>query len=203
MLTITTPAASTALLTIEELRAAVGAKDGSKDVALARVGARVDATIARTCMIAAVPPTPPTLREEVLSETLRNVYEDAIILSRRPVSSITSVVVDDVTLDADEYEVDPETGMLYRLSEDVRISWCATVATIVYTAGWAAVPDDLKRAAELLALDFFSATGRDPNLRRVVVEGVGSHDYWVSPTTDPLVSQEVLDLLSPYTQRSL
>lgn len=199
MLTITTAAADRSLLTIEELRAAAGLSDASQDVALQTVGNRVSATIARLCRVNDVPPTPPTLREETLTQVYRY-YEgsEELILARRPVTSITSVVVDDLTIETTDYEVDIASGLLYRLSDDYRTLWTGSKATVVFVAGWSTVPDDLKLAASKMVADIYLTGTRDPNLRRHQIDGVGEREYWVSPASDPLVSQEVTELLSPY-----
>lgn len=202
LLTVTTAAADRSLLTIEELRAAVGVTDGSKDAALTSLGLRVSASITAACKVWPAGATPPTLREEVLTETYRHRDRHAQLrLSRRPIVSITSITEDDTALTPDEYEVDPTTGIISRLDADWPLQWLpwrACLITVVYTAGWATVPDDLKLAAVKLATTFWTEAGRDPNLRRVEVPGVLLREYWVPPTTDPAFPQEVIDLLSPY-----
>lgn len=199
MLTVTTPAEDRSLLTIAELRAACGVSDASKDAALATIGARVSAAIARLCRVSEDAPNPVTLRSEVLTEVFRlKRGVEELILSRRPVTAIASVVADDVALDEDEYEVEAATGLLFFLVDDYRTMWTATKITVAYTAGWSTVPDDLKAAAAKLAADMYQTGTRDPNLKRVDVEGIGTKEYWVPPASDPLASQEVMELLSPY-----
>tara|TARA_R110000868_G_scaffold361938_3_gene623962 strand:- start:2416 stop:3057 length:642 start_codon:yes stop_codon:yes gene_type:complete len=200
MLTVTTAAPDRSLLTATELRAAIGVADASQDAALATIGARVSATIARLCRVAEAAPSPVTLRSEVLTEVFRlNVGTEELILARRPVASITSVVADDVTLETTEYETEAGPGLLFYLCDDYRTMWTAAKITVVYTAGWDTVPEDLKLAAAKLVGDIYHAGTRDPNLRRHRVEGVGEREYWVSPASDPLASQEVMQLLAPYT----
>lgn len=199
MLTITTAATDTSLLTIAELRAAAGATDASHDTELQTVGDRVSATIARLCFVRDVPPTPPTLREETLTQVFRQYYgAEELTLARRPVTSITSVVIDEETVDATDYELDVASGLLYRLSDDYRTIWTGSKATIVFVCGWSTVPHDLKLAASKMVTDIYATASRDPNLKRHRIEDVGEREYWVSPTSDPLVSQEVADLLTPY-----
>ena len=199
MLTVTTPATYRALLTTAELRAAIGIDDASQDTALATIGGRVASTIARLCGVAEAAPTPVTLRSEGLTEVFRlSRGLDELILSRRPVTSITSVVADAVTLETTEYEVEAASGLLFYLCDDYRTMWTAEKVTVVYTAGWDTVPDDLKLAASKMVTDIYTTASRDPNLKRHRIEGVGEREYWVSPSSDPLVSQEVMELLTPY-----
>lgn len=199
MLTITTAATDTKLLTIAELRAAAGVSGAGEDDALEAIGARVASTIARLCLVGDVPPTPPTLREETLTQVFRR-YEgdEALTLARRPATSITSVVVDDLTLETTDYELDIASGLLYRLCDDYRTLWTGSKATIVFVAGWSIVPHDLKLAASKMVADIYATASRDPNLKRTRIEGVGEREYWVSPSSDPLASQEVMELLIPY-----
>lgn len=200
MFVVSAPAGDIALLSIAELRATVGATDGSKDAALTALGKRVAASITAACRVAPSGVTPPTLRLETIVETFRlKSRQNCLILARRPVVEITSAVEDGVTLGADEYEVDAASGMLYRLSSDVRICWPGCKIVVTYSAGWQTVPDDLKLAAVKLAGVFWSEGERiDPNLKSVDIPGVISKEYWVAPSSDTLVPQEVLDLLGPY-----
>lgn len=199
MLTITTAASDRSLLTIAELRAAAGATDASHDTELQTVGDRVSATIARLCLVRDVPPTPPTMREETLTQVFRHYWgAEELTLARRPVTSITSVVVDDLTLETTDYELDVASGLLYRLNDDYRTAWTGSKATVVFTCGWSVVPHDLKLAASKMVTDIYTTASRDPNLKRHRIEGVGEREYWVSPSSDPLVSQEVMELLMPY-----
>lgn len=198
MLTVATAATDRSLLTIAELRAAVGIDDASQDARLTAIGNRAAALICSACGVATAPPTPPTLRAEVLTETWRAVCAGRLMLSRWPVSSITSIVVDGVTLGVDEYEFEAGAGHVFRLSGVYRIDWSGDLVTVVYTAGYATVPDDLKLAAERVVLDIYASSARDPNLRSVQVDGIGTETYWVAPQSDPMVSQEVMDLLAPY-----
>lgn len=202
LLTVTTAATDLALLTAAELREAAGLDpaDGSQDAALQRLGARVAATITRTCGVRAAGATPPTLRSEVLSEQFRPTScLDCLILSRRPVTAIAAVTVDGTALAAAEYEADAEAGLLYRLSGDCRIDWRAYLITVAYTAGWATVPADLALAASKLVQTIAAEARRsDPNLRSEEIPGVISRTWWVGPKDDPAIPGEVLDLLAPY-----
>jgi len=197
--TVTTAATDTALLTAAEARAAIGGATASETQITALI-ARVSAAIVRECKVASSGATPPTLRLETITETFRlKSRQDNLVLARRPVIAITSVVEDDVTLEADEYEIDTSPGILYRLSEDVRIRWADCKIVVVFSSGWETVPDDLKLAAVKLAGILWSEGERvDPNLKKESIPGVIDREYWVAPSGDTLIPQEVLDLLGPY-----
>lgn len=201
LFSVTTPAADTSLLTIAELRAAAGVTGSGQDAALTTLGARVSASIARACGVASDGVNPPTLLRETCSEIYRpTASRDKIVLSRRPVTSITSVAENSETLSASAYEVNPPSGIMTRLSSDYPTSWPSGKITVTYIAGFATVPDDLKLAASKLTTALFSETARDPNLKREDIPGVLEREYWVAPTDDPLLSSEIIDLLAPYRQ---
>jgi hypothetical protein len=200
---VTSAASDRSLLTIAELRAAVGVTDSSLDAALMTLGARVEQIISRACGLAADGTNPPTLLRETCRDAfrLRKTLRAPLRLSRRPVTSITSVTIDDETLDTDEFEVNPATGLLVRLCDDREIEWPCGTVTAGYVAGYATVPDDLKEAASKLTAALYTTTGENTNLRRVDIPGVEEREYWVPPSDDPLVTREINELLAPFIQR--
>jgi hypothetical protein len=222
ILSVTTPAPDLALLTIEELRAAVGVKDNSKDDALTTLGKRVSGRITAACNIVEGGVIPPTLRLETLTETFlmahwgafhhtpinshywRNPREqpsalDPMVLSRRPIVSVSSVDESGTMLDPADYQIVPSKGELIRLFNGLPSSWWrGQKITIVYEAGWEAVPENLKRAAEQLARDYWFQQARDPAVRQINVPGVVERQYWVGSPNDPDISQEIMDMLRDY-----
>lgn len=199
MLTVTTPASDRSLLSLAELRAATGVTGPGQDAELRTLGQRVAAAITRFCRVPAAGAVPPTLRAETLSETFRLTRpEEAIILARRPVIAVSSVTVSGEALGPAAYELEAAAGLLYRLCGDARTCWPCGKIVAAYEAGWAKVPDDMKLAASKLATALWHEAGRDPNLRSESIPGVLDRQFWVSPASDPLVSQEVQDLLAPY-----
>jgi len=183
-LTVTTAASDHALLTIAEMRALAGVTDSSHDVTLSALGLRIAAAITAECNVAVGSGANPTLLQETLTETFFYVSSEVLNLSRRFDIVISSVVEDDITLDADEYLVEPESGFLNRLDADgYPIRWCAQKVVVVYQAGFASVPGDLKQAA----MDFFRTTylesSRDPLVKSAETDIPGvmreKFDYWV------------------------
>ena len=200
MFTVTTAASDLNLLTEAELRAAVNRPTGDADK-ITTLGNRVSSAIVRACRVPASGATPATLRSEVLSETFRlKSSQDKLILSRKPVTAVATVVEDGTTLTVTtDYETDSAAGVLIRLSDDNEICWPGVKIVVAYTAGWGTVPDDLKLAAVKLAGVLWSEGDRiDPNLKAIDIPGVMSREYWVAPSDDTLMPREVLDLLAPY-----
>ena len=199
LLTVAAPAADRSLLTIEELREAAGVTDSESDDALLRLGARVTAGIVASCRVRRAGVTPPTLRSEGLSEAFRLDHPSGCLwLSRLPVSAIASVTEAGIVLAADAYELTPASGELKRLSSGMPYTWGCGTVTVVYTAGWTEVPDELRQAASMVAAQLWSARNRDRNVKRERTEGEGEIEYWVAPATDPFLSQDILDLLEPF-----
>lgn len=195
---VTTPATSLSLLTTAELRAAVGATDGSQDATLAITGRRVSTAIARQCNIVDDGINPPTLLSETCTEIFRWDGCGPLSLARRP-TSVTSVTIDGDAVDAADYELNGRD--LYALSDDEISEWDSGKITVVYVAGFATAPDDIKLAAAKLVTATSAESTRDPSLKRVDIPGVIEEEYWVAPSGDPLLSREVSDLLSPYVER--
>jgi hypothetical protein len=196
---VTTPATDLSLLTIAELRAAVGAADGSQDAELAIVGRRVSTAIARQCNIVDDGVNPPTLLQETCTEIFRWDGCGPLSLARRPVTSITSVTIDGVVSDAADYEI--VGRYLYALTDDEVTDWQSGKITVVYVAGYATAPDDLKMAATKLVTATNAESTRDPSVKREEIPGVMEVEYWVAPSGDSFLSNEISDLLSPYVER--
>ncbi|MBE1208113.1 hypothetical protein [Aminobacter carboxidus] len=169
-LSITTPATSLALLTIEELRSAAGVTGAGQDTALTSLGLQVAASIMTECGIAIGSGGEPTLWQETLTETFRKVRCDELVLSRRHNIEIVSVTADAVLMDAAEYEADPESGVFTKLCGDLPVRWCATKVAVVYKAGFGEVPGDLKQAAMDFVRLAWLESKRDPALKSEVVD---------------------------------
>ena len=198
ILSVTTPASDRNLLTVAELRAAVGVTDASQDAKLVTLGNRVSATITAACRVTASGAVPPTLRLETLSEQFRlKSTQDILVLSRRPIVSLDTVVENAVALDVDyDCEFDSVSGAVYRLLSDDRICWPCGKIVFGFSAGWATVPEDLKLAASKLAAVLWSeADVVDTSSRRVDVPGLINIERWASGKDDPLVPTEIYEIL--------
>lgn len=213
ILTVATPAADLTLLTIAELRAAVGVVDGSKDAQLTPLGTRVAGMITAACRVVADGATPPTLRLESLVETFwpnsnrvgcryhgHAGHDDRLVLARRPIVLVPSVEENGVILDNDDdYAIEAGAGILLRLNGDSPGRWLrGSKIVVTYSAGWGTVPQDLKLAAEQLARGYWFEGTRDPALRQISVPGVIERQFWVGSASDPAVPQDVIDMLGPY-----
>jgi len=199
MLTVTNPADDLALLTLDELRSAAGVTGSGSDTDLLAMGYRVAASIMTECNIAVGSGAPPTLLREALVETFRLRQSiDRLILSRRHEIAITSIVADGVTLASTDYEVDPESGLVTRLSDDLETCWHCGKVVVTYSAGFTDPPSDLKQAAMKAVASFWAETGKDANLKREEIPGVLLREWWVGDTADSLLPLEVKDALKRF-----
>lgn len=196
--TVTIPAMELSLLTVAELRAAVG-ETSATDAELLTLGRGVSTALADQCKIVDDGVNPPSLLRETCTEVFRWSGCGPIRLARRPVTSIVSVTVDGTAVDADDYEVSGGRN-LYRLSNDERTDWAAGKITVVYVAGNLATYQ-LKMAATKLVTAINAEKARDPSLKREIIPGVREVEFWVGPSDDPLINQEVCDLIDSYVER--
>lgn len=201
MFIVLTAAASRELLTAQQLRLAVGLSeaDTSKDALLSSLGTAAASAITNYCRVARDGVTPPTLLQETVSDVFRlDRRQKSLFLSRRFVTSISAVSVDQTPLVPTDYELDRATGVFKRLCGERESCWQAGKVSITYVAGFATVPGDLRMAAQRLVASMYADNGRDPNLKRQRVDGIGEEEYWVGTKAAQMLPQEVADLLSPY-----
>lgn len=203
MFEVIVPASSTALLTIEELRAVVGltAGDTSRDVELAALGESISALIIDELNLADDGINPPSILTEQVRDTLHirrcDRVED-IVLSRRPLSNIVSVVENDVELAADGWEPLRAAGILTRINSGMPRRWHPGKIVVTYEAGFPTVPPLLKLAARKVVSTVTKSDERDPNLKEETIEGVGKWVYWVQPTAQSLITADIEDLISNF-----
>lgn len=208
VISVTTPASNLAILSLPELRAIVPSGKVVSNQQLDWLGLRVADALTQACKVRADGATPVTLLQESLTETFRlnrwwnrrdhATAQSELILARRPIVSVTSVVEAGVTLDPSSYEIRPAEGVLLRLFNDSPSHWAKDKIVITYVAGWATVPEGLKRAAHKLFALYLSENSKDPLVRSVNVPGVIEKTYWIGSATDPSIPQDVMDDLGPY-----
>lgn len=207
MLTVTTPATSLALLTEAERRTAAGVSDGSQDAELLALDLRVAASIMSECNIAIGAGSEPTLLRETLTETFYWPNRCDLVLSRRHNIAITSITVDtDAPLVAvTDYRVNPESGILTRTSSGYPFSWSGQAVVVVYQAGFATVPPELKQAATDFFRAAFNESGRDPFVKSESIEVVGidtvRRDFWIGSVPGQSNESAVPDIVAGQLKR--
>lgn len=196
MLTTVTPATSFDLTLLATVKAELGITDRAEDENLTRWIRQASDTIAKFCNRVFV--------QETVRDTFRlKCREEGLLLTRFPVSSITSVVENDTTLTtATDYELtrDGDAGVLNRLRFERDWTWPIGKIVVTYVAGYATLPDlpyGIERAAIVLVNQYRYSAERDPQLRGETTEGAGSSSYFDGLESSGL-SPEVLGLLSKH-----
>lgn len=199
--TITTAASVTRLTTVDrvkdELSITTSANDAMLGQKIDEATSDIEAHLART------------LCRETLTDTFwgDNCVE-YLILARAPASSITSVTVDDVVVDASEYRLDAEAGVLYRLDASGYPSfwsWCKSVV-VVFAGGYLLpgetgrnLPAALEAGAIALVNSFWQSRGRDPMVRSEEIPGVLSQTFWVGAVGESSeLPPDVVAKISPF-----
>lgn len=181
MLTVDTPADSQDLVTLAVVKSALGVEDAKQDDNLKRLISQASAMIAKYCNRVFI--------KEAVTETFRPVHghhhhgwyrgahdrsnRQFLLLSRRPVTEVTSVTESEAVVDPIGYALDPNEGSIERLCGDRSAYWHGTCVAS-YTGGYAPadVPPDLQGAAIDLVAFIRQRASRDPTLRSTEIPGV-------------------------------
>lgn len=131
--------------------------------------------------------------------------QSPLILSLRPVTEIISVTVDRYGLDPDnDFEVDTEAGILYRLSGSARAGWYGSKVVVQYTAGYSTpgdgsnqrtLPFDIEEVVLKLVRKLYYGIATNPSIVLETAEGVGSIRY---DHAAPLLDDDLTATLESY-----
>ena len=188
MLNVITPAATTALTTLDRVKNGLGITDDAEDEYLeAMINAATDQACVYMNVVQAEDGTR-TIGLETLEEVFPYCgYETTVMLSRIPVVSIESVTVDEdgTLVDPAEYMVKRTTGIAFRQPASY-YGWWGMPLTITYVAGWLLpgdsgrnLPWDIEDAAVRLVKTARSSRTRDPLTKSEDVPGLFRTEYWV------------------------
>jgi uncharacterized phiE125 gp8 family phage protein len=185
---IVTPPDSSILASLDDLRADLGITDGAQDPRLTKLLAEASAEFQTECKrVFGNQTIEQTFRQPVGFHRHRAREADPLILDSFPVSSITSISEDGAAALAEaDYEIDPASGEVWRLHDDIRSPWCSAKIVVTYIAGYVLpndedvnLPADIQSAVRELATASYYGAGVDPNVRQLEVAGVGSETRWV------------------------
>lgn len=187
ILTVVTPAASHDLTILATVKSELGidAGDTSKDALLTVQIRQVSSAIESWCRrVFALETVSETFWPEWNDRSMRN--SAPLCLARYPVSEVSEVTLDGGALGDDLYQLDPEGGLLYRLTDGGDPScwsFCRS-AVIAYDAGYElldGLPHDIEAAAIAWIKDRYYSTGdnsRDPRLRSEQIFDVATFSYF-------------------------
>ena len=203
MITVVTPASTQALTTLAAVKAELALTGGGDDGYLSDAINGVSGTIARWCNR--------SFGRETVSEAIRLQRGlkplPELRLSRWPVASITSIAEGTgPALTYADWEADLDNGLIYRLDgADNRRQWTAPKITVIYAAGYLlpgeqgrTLPNEIERAAILLASAAYRARGRDSFVKSEETPGVLRTEYFFGTPGDGGMPPEVEGLLVPF-----
>lgn len=219
MLTVLTGATKTDLTTLAAVKSELGITDGQDNEWLTIQIQVASQMVVDYLNVMAADDGSVTIGQETLVETFRVHHSrylsrrldsertQYLILSRRPVTSITSVVQDGLTLDPSEYEVDG-AGALKHLSSDRPTDWNGNKVVVTYAAGWLLpgqsgrnLTPDIESATIGLVKAAWYARKRDPNLKEENIPGVLQVSYFYrSPEPGAPLPEEIAQKLNRHRQ---
>lgn len=199
---ILTPATGSLLTTLDALRVELDLPDNSADAYLTRQIASASAWAANACGR--------SFGVEIVRDTFHPSDKPRFTplrLSRTLLQpgAVSAISQGGVALDPVNYSVDPDAGLVLRLTGGGRTMPWFTGAAVVYSAGWTLPGDparNLPADVEDVVIDrivaAFYARGRDPNISRERAEGAGEFAYF------PGSSESAVDKrLDPYKLRAI
>ncbi len=205
---VITPASSYDLTDLATVKAALGITGTNEDVSLAKFITDASGDIASYCNRVFIKETIKDTWRVLFVRGLQKSRLDEIVLSRRPVVSIASVVMDGTTLAEDtDYEVDYDEGVLYRLDSGNAVRWFFGRLDVQDDAGYvlADVPAPVSKACIDLVKLSRSGSTRDPLVKQESVPGVGETQYWVGgvPGSVGNIPPQIQNALDPFRSVSV
>lgn len=223
MLAVTTPAATTALTTLANVKLSFDYPAAITDPWVER---QIEAISLIACEVMGVEMAEDGSRHfgvEGVAETFdrrsrypwlppfgiivpRREADTFILLSRKPVISIASVTENGVAVDPSDYELFATTGKLKRLSGNVAAAWPCAIIVVNYTAGWNLPGDDepnMPSPIEEAVIEGIQAKvlarNRDQNIRSENIPGIREVQYFFgSPGQDQPLPPSAMAKLNPY-----
>lgn len=211
MLEIVTPATSTALVTLDEVKLVLGeaVSDSVLESAILSASAMVESYLGN-----AMAGTSRHLGVETVAQTQICPIRSpawAILLDRYPVRRVISIAESGVFLSSDDWDLDYANGRLIRLSGGDQIAWPKGYKVVVtYEAGWdmadavtPTVPRDVRSAVLDLVTLMVSQMGQDPRIKSEWVTDVIRTEYWVGQVgSNGAMPPHVVAKLDPYVMRA-
>ena len=202
--TVVTPATSYDLTDLTTVKAELGITNTSEDANIAKWITQASGEIASYCNRTLVKETVKQVYRVLFVRGLQREHEEQIVLSRAPVSSITSAVLDGTALvEGTDYERDAD-GHLYRLDTyGNAVRWFFGRLEVTYQAGYdltdARISPVIRACISLVKL-IRSASTRDPLVKQESVQGVGEVQYWVGgvPGTVGNLPPDIQAMLDPF-----
>ncbi len=207
IVTVTTAASSQDLTTLAAVKAMLDMATDENDTRIAGAIAQASASIAAHCGR--------VFGLQRYTETWRLERCKSVLFPRvYPIKQIAGITEAGVALEADDYEIDPAAGMLFRLdASDRRCDWPAAKIVVIYDAGYVlpsftgsesgeALPANIELACQLLTKSTWYSASRDTAVLRETVPDVLDLTYAAPGGSGmPLVGglpEEIAGKIEPY-----
>lgn len=198
-LTITDPATTISLTTLDAAKADLALAGSTDDAFIQVLIEQASAAIVSWC-------GRPFAAEGVRETFYLDRPERPLVLSRWPIVEVTAVTVAG-SAESPANVGGEDAGLLYRLDGSGRsIPWPPGSIVVDYRVGYIlpgdpnrTLPPDIERAALSLVKAWFHARGRDPSVKRDDVVGVGETEFFNAARSD--LAPEAEALLAPYRGR--
>ena len=192
MITVTTPASDQLLATVQGAKDLLGISGTDQDALLGTILIGASSACSSYCSR--------VFGSEVVTETTAGSDRHSLVLTRRPLISVSEVRRDDEVVDTDDYQIESDdAGMLYHLSgwsklTNMRPDYWA----IDYTAGYVlpnhvgtqTLPGEIEQACLETIKTWYLGRCRDMTIRS---EQVGEYvDRTFSGQALPLIAQNLL-----------
>jgi hypothetical protein len=192
MITVTTPADDQLLATVQGAKDLLGITDASQDALLESILIGASSAVSSYCGR--------VFGSEVVTETTAGSDRYSLVLTRRPLISVSEVRRDDDVVDTDDYQIESDVaGILYNLSRWAKLTnYRPDYWAIDYTAGYVlpnhtgtqTLPGEIEQACLETIKTWFLGRCRDMTIRS---EQVGEYvDRTFSGQALPLIAQNLL-----------
>lgn len=215
MFSVVTAATSKQLTTLETVKGDLNISGTAEDLYLSRL---IDRASAAVCTYLNVPMANDgscTILKETLEQSFwrspwyRGARHSDLVLARRPVGAVASIVVGNTTIDPDDYEIDGACGIIRRLpfTFNSQFSWLPNAKTVVrFDGGWVMAADDTRTLPfdieeQIIALikSARSAKLRDPLIKSIQTVDVDAIEYWVGAVGDDALPPDIAAKLDGYS----
>ncbi len=178
---VTAAASSLWLVTLDAAKDALSVTDDTQDGLIGRQIGQVSAAINTYCNRVFVRQS---YRDQFRYACNWVGYGNPLMLSQAPIALTDGDLVlvaseDGAAVDTTGWDVDRNTGALYRLNTSGGYSsWAGALVSVDYDAGYDLIPDDVQAAALEWLGARWSTRGRDPALRSLTIPDVVSESYF-------------------------
>lgn len=208
-LIVTTPAATTALTTVDAVKTELDITDGSQDAYLETQINRASALICSYLCVHEADDATVTLGRETLLETIDPQPHGRVLYpSRRPIVSVASITEGATVADPANYKV--SAAKIVRVQNSLALdywwtSWFDQSVVIAYVAGWLLPGDEgrnLPLEIEMACIDMVKEArfnrNRDLSLRSETTEGVDSYTLFDRSKAETVIPQSIAVTIERY-----